>query len=126
MEKREDRILSFNRQRPVRRSPRLKGYDYSQTGVYFLTVCTYQREHLFGEVVNGVMQLNSYGAIVERCWDGLPGHYRHIALDYFVVMPNHVHGIVIITYEVGGGSNPPLRMTIGHWMGIPSPRLSER
>jgi len=78
-----------------RRSIRLPDYDYSQSGAYFVTVCTQQRETLFGAVGGDVMRLNEYGEIVAAVWHDLPQHYAHIALDAFVVMPNHVHGIVI-------------------------------
>jgi putative transposase len=83
-------------QRRHRRSIRLKGYDYSQPGAYFLTICTHNREVMFGEIVNGEMKSNEYGEIVLARWHDLPNHHAHLELDAFVVMPNHVHGIVII------------------------------
>ncbi|MEZ4668028.1 MAG: transposase [Anaerolineae bacterium] len=82
--------------RPVRKSPRLKGYDYTQEGAYFVTICTHQRQFLFGEVVNGEMRLNELGLITEECWELIPDHFPHMELDAFVVMPNHVHGILLI------------------------------
>ncbi|MFH0879097.1 MAG: transposase [Lentisphaerota bacterium] len=78
-----------------RRSIRLKGYDYSKEGVYFVTICVQERECLFGEVVNGEMVVNDAGARVQAVWDELPCHYPHVRLDAFVIMPNHVHGIVV-------------------------------
>ncbi|GIV24566.1 MAG: hypothetical protein KatS3mg026_0258 [Bacteroidia bacterium] len=89
--------------RPNRCSIRLKGYDYSQAGAYFITICTKDRACLFGEVVNGEMRLNDFGQVVHSVWNNLPNHYAGIAMDAFVVMPNHVHGIVII---VGAGLKP--------------------
>jgi REP element-mobilizing transposase RayT len=95
-----------------RRSIRLKGYDYAQPGAYFITICTQDRAYLFGEVVDGEMRLNEYGKVVEFTWHDLVNHVSGIALDAFVVMPNHVHGIVIITdgpaatTAVGAGSEP--------------------
>lgn len=86
-----------------RRSIRLKGYDYSQPGAYFITVCTRNKECLFGEVINGEVILNEYGQCVEFTWKDLPNHNPNILLDAFIIMPNHVHGIVII---VGAGSEP--------------------
>lgn len=80
-----------------RRSVRLKGYDYTQPGAYFITINTYRRECLFGEVLDGEMRLNDYGRIVERTWHDLPNHVGNIWLDAFIVMPNHVHGIIVIT-----------------------------
>lgn len=95
-----------------RKSPRLKGYDYSQDGAYFVTICTYKRQHLFGYVdKDGMMQLNDYGKIVRGCWQDLPDHYNNIELDAFVVMPNHVHAIIFIlnpdtTSDVAAGLRP--------------------
>ena len=83
-----------------RRSIRLPGYDYSQPGVYFLTLCTHERETLLGDVVDNVVRLNDYGQIVAKAWDDLPGHYSHVELDAFVIMPNHVHGIIVLNDDV--------------------------
>ena len=80
-----------------RRSIRLKGYDYAQAGAYYLTVCTHERAHLFGDVVNAEMVPSPMGAMVQRCWDAIPTHMPMVALDEFIVMPNHVHGIIVIT-----------------------------
>ena len=79
-----------------RRSIRLKGHDYTQPGAYFVTICTRDRESLFGHVVNGEMRLNEAGEIARRCWGDIPSHFPHAALDAFVIMPNHVHGIVLV------------------------------
>jgi REP element-mobilizing transposase RayT len=76
-----------------RRSIRLKGFDYSQAGAYFVTIVTQGRVPLFGDVVNGEMRLNRYGKIVQAVWFDLPQHYPHVELGAFVIMPNHVHGI---------------------------------
>lgn len=86
-----------------RRSIRLKGYDYSQAGAYFVTVCAHNRECLFGDVLDGHMRLNDAGQSVQAAWDALPHYYPHVALDAGVVMPNHVHGIIIL---VGAGLKP--------------------
>jgi putative transposase len=80
-----------------RRSLRLKGYDYATTGAYFVTVCTQNRACLFGEVVDDAVRLNEYGDIVLMCWEEIPTHFANVALDAFVVMPNHVHGIMMLT-----------------------------
>ena len=79
-----------------RQSLRLPDYDYAGNGGYFVTVCTWQRECLFGDVVDGVVRLNDFGAIVRDCWDAIPYHFKHVSLDEYVIMPNHVHGILII------------------------------
>ncbi|HAR99985.1 MAG: hypothetical protein US57_C0011G0070 [Candidatus Moranbacteria bacterium GW2011_GWC2_37_73] len=78
------------------KSARLEGYDYSQNGMYFVTICTKNREEFFGEIVDGKMVLNKIGKIAEECWKGIPDHFPFIVLDEFVVMPNHVHGIIEI------------------------------
>ena len=99
----------MNRRRGThhRRSIRIKGYDYTRPGAYFVTICTHNRAFLFGEVTNGKMHLNAFGHIVESCWHDLPNHYPNLLLDAFTVMPNHVHGIVIITdVGVGAGLKP--------------------
>jgi len=79
-----------------RRSIRLKGYDYSQPGWYFITICTNNREMLFGKIIGGKMELNAGGNIVKKYWRDIPNHYPDVALDEYVIMPNHVHGIINI------------------------------
>ena len=90
-----------------RRSIRLKGYDYSSAGAYFVTVCVKGGESVLGEVVDGQMVLNEYGRIVQTCWKNLVNHYEHVILDAFVIMPNHIHFIVIfVITKVGMGLSP--------------------
>lgn len=79
-----------------RKSIRLPGYDYTQAGAYFVTIVTHNREMVFGEVVDGEMRLNEFGEIAQREWERLPKRFKHIELGAFVIMPNHVHGIIII------------------------------
>ncbi len=83
-----------------RRSLRLPGFDYAQRGAYFVTVVAHDRACLFGDVVDGAMCLNEAGRVVESCWAAIPDHFPHVELDAFVVMPNHVHGIVLIVGDV--------------------------
>lgn len=90
-----------------RRSIRLKDYDYSQSGAYFITICTHNKEILFGEILDGEMQLNEWGNVVEDCWDEVPRHFKNVELDAFIVMPNHVHGIIIITNDIHVGAGFP-------------------
>ena len=78
-------------------SIRLKNYDYSQPGAYFVTICVHCRVCLFGEIINGKMQLNEVGQIVVECFKEIPQHFRNVEHDVFVVMPNHIHGILFIT-----------------------------
>jgi putative transposase len=87
-----------------RRSIRLKGYNYSQAGAYFVTIVAWRREMLFGEIVDGEMVLNDFGKIVISAWFDLPNHYRHAELGAFVIMPNHVHGIILLNDNRRGGS----------------------
>ena len=96
---------------PERRSPRLRGYDYAAEGAYFVTVCARRRACLFGAVVGDQMKPRRVGTIVERCWLEIPLHYPTVALDAFVVMPNHLHGILWLS--VGAGHAPPLHRVIG-------------
>ncbi|MEW6526127.1 MAG: transposase [Spirochaetota bacterium] len=106
--------MKDNRKIHNRRSIRLKGYDYSQIGAYFVTICTHNREFLFGNISDGKMILNDYGKIVEQCWYDLPNHYNNIELHEFVVMPNHFHGIIsIVTTDntpVGAIHESPLQL----------------
>ncbi len=88
--------MNSDRPKHHRHSIRLQGYDYSQAGAYFLTVCAYSRECLFGEVVDGKMQLNEYGEIVQDEWMRTGVIRSDVVLDAFVVMPNHVHGIIVL------------------------------
>ena len=79
-----------------RRSIRLKGYDYSRNGAYFVTICVQNRECLFGEIKNWEMILNDLGKMITKYWREIPKKYPNVILDAFVIMPNHMHGILII------------------------------
>jgi len=92
-----------------RRSIRLKEYDYALPGAYFVTICTQKRECLFGEVMDGKMRLNKTGKMIKLIWDELPENYPGVNTDVFVVMPNHIHGIIVLS-PVGAtprGCPPP-------------------
>jgi REP element-mobilizing transposase RayT len=80
-----------------RRNIRLKGYDYSREGLYFVTMCVQHRVCLFGNIVDGKMVLNDMGKMVGKWWMELPHKFPDIALDTYVVMPNHFHGIIVNT-----------------------------
>lgn len=88
--------MKFDPEKHHRRSIRLKGYDYSQPGAYFVTMVTQGRECLFGEIINGEMQLNVCGHSAETCWRAIPEHFPNVELGAYVIMPNHVHGIILI------------------------------
>jgi REP element-mobilizing transposase RayT len=98
--------MTYKPDKHHRRSIRLKGYDYAQAGAYFVTICTQGRACLFGDILDGHMRLNECGGIVAWTWQDLPNHAPNVALDAFVLMPNHVHGIIVITDTVGAGSEP--------------------
>jgi putative transposase len=93
-------------------SIRLQGYDYSQNGMYFVTVCTNDRECLFGRIDNKKMVLNRYGAIIEQCWNDLPNHYPNFIQDEFVVMPDHIHAIIIINNDMETASVAGTEITV--------------
>jgi REP element-mobilizing transposase RayT len=82
------------------KSTRLENYDYSQNGLYFVTICTKDREELFGEIVNEKMILNDVGRIANQFWQKIPIHFPFVNLDEFIVMPNHVHGILEINNDI--------------------------
>jgi len=84
-------------------SMRLRNYDYSQPGAYFITICTNNRECLFGNVEKGKMILNDAGNFAGQCWLEIPMHYPNVTLDAFVIMPNHIHGIIVINKEIDSG-----------------------
>jgi len=88
--------MPFDPEQHRRRSIRLKDYDYSWPGAYFVTVCAFQRKRLFGEVVDEEVRLSPLGGIVGDCWSEIPRHFDSVSLDTFVIMPNHIHGIVVI------------------------------
>lgn len=78
-------------------SLRLKKYDYTQSGAYFVTICTYARMCFFGKIEEGKIFLNKYGDIANSCWQDIPEHFPYIKPAPFVIMPNHIHGIIIIS-----------------------------
>jgi putative transposase len=111
-----------------RRSIRLNGYDYSGAGMYFFTACTHDRAPLFGWIRDDQMERNDFGAVIQRHWLALPQRFPTVRLDAFVIMPNHVHGIILLTESAGtdptrsfpnatevisypkeGGGTPPLQ-----------------
>lgn len=82
-----------------RKSIRLKGYDYSKAGLYFITICTHQRECLFGNIEHDETQLNNMGIIANACWMDIPNHFPNAVLHAHIIMPNHVHGIIELTMD---------------------------
>lgn len=88
-----------------RRSLRLRGYDYAQAGAYFVTICTQGRACVFGEAADDTICLNAAGQLAATLWIGIPIQFPKIELDAFVVMPNHIHGIIVLPDSIVG---PPL------------------
>ncbi|HSK89078.1 MAG TPA: hypothetical protein VK880_12010, partial [Anaerolineales bacterium] len=121
--------FKFDPAKHHRRSIRLKGYDYTAEGAYFVTILTQGREYLFGEIVDCEMYLSNYGEIVRKWWFDIPIHFLNVETGAFVIMPNHVHGIIFIINKRRGevlsprnniqsGETPPLRKpTLGQIVG---------
>jgi REP element-mobilizing transposase RayT len=99
--------MKYDPDKHHRRSIRLKGYNYSQAGAYFVTIVAYQRECLFGEIVDGEMVLNELGRLVEKWWHRIPVHFPNVEILLFVIMPNHIHGIIVITDGGRGAVSAP-------------------
>jgi putative transposase len=117
--------MQFNPFKHHRRSIRLRGYDYSSEGAYFVTICTHDRACLFGQVVEGEMVLNEIGKIAEQEWLNTPEKRPNVVLDEFIVMPNHVHGIIIIDNSVGAYRNTPRQDDPSPRQDDPSPRQDD-
>jgi len=92
-----------NVSRHHRRSIRIPEHDYTQPGAYFVTICTWQRQGILGEIKEGQMRLSEWGQVAAECWAAIPVHFARVVLDEWVIMPNHMHGILIIT----DSTNPP-------------------
>ena len=88
-------LMSHSQDLPARHSIRLKAFDYWQAGVYFVTICTNQRRCLFGEIRDGIMHFSALGRMVRECWLEIPLHFPGLELGPYVVMPNHMHGILV-------------------------------
>lgn len=103
-----------------RHSIRLQGYDYTRPGVYFITIVAHDRKCLFGEIVNGDMRMNECGERAQQCWLEIPNHFPQTQLDEYIIMPDHIHGIIIINdFPIVGAKNfSPLPFD-------PSPRSSQ-
>jgi putative transposase len=89
-------MTPYDRTNYHRRSIRIKDYDYSQHGAYFLTICTYRRQCLLGDIVEDTMRLNPIGKVAADRWTAIPEHFPSCELDEYVLMPNHIHGILLI------------------------------
>lgn len=124
--------MTYNPDIHHRCSIRLKGYDYSQPGAYFVSICTQNRECLFGDMVDGEMVLNDAGRMVSETWEWLATQYDHVELDEWVIMPNHMHGIIVIVGIGRGGSRTaptekrkPIGRLIGAFKTVSTKRINE-
>jgi len=106
--------MRYDPEKHHRRSIRLRSYNYAAAGTYFVTICSQDRGCVFGEIIDGAMHINQWGLVVDACWNGLPSHYGNVRLDAFVVMPNHIHGIILIAprtdVDVGARHASPLHL----------------
>lgn len=119
-------IPRFDPSRHHRRSIRLRGYDYTTPGYYFVTLCTNGRQPWFGEIAGEVMTLNADGRIAREDWLAIPNHYRHVGVHTFTIMPDHVHGIIELTrrpvpgketHIIGRDSSGPAKGSLGAIIG---------
>jgi putative transposase len=101
--------MEYDAAKHHRRSIRLPGYNYASPGAYFVTICVHGGECLLGDVVDGEMRLNEWGKTASGYWLRIPDHFDHVQLDEWVVMPNHLHGIVLI---VGRGEASPATTSV--------------
>jgi REP element-mobilizing transposase RayT len=90
-----------------RRTIRLPGYDYASAATYFITLCTRKRQCVFGDVIDSAILLSPVGQVVFDCWNWLPDQYPYVEMGPFVVMPNHLHGIITLTVDEGGSRTAP-------------------
>lgn len=89
----------------TRKCNRLQEYDYSNPAWYFVTICTKHNENRFGEIIRGTMRYNPIGNIADECWKNIETLHNHVDLDEYIIMPNHIHGIIIINKSVLGDAN---------------------
>lgn len=99
--------MTYDPQKHHRQSIRLRQYDYSWPGAYFVTICVREKECVLGEIVNGEMQLSDWGRIVHTFWDAIPEHFPNVFIDGRVTMPNHMHAIINIDHDRRGAVAAP-------------------
>ena len=106
--------MVYDPDRHHRRSIRLKGYDYSRSGYYFVTICAQDRKKLFGEINDAIVRLNEAGQMVEQEWNQIPKRYDNVIVDQYIIMPNHFHGILQINVGVSpvGAPNKTNKISI--------------
>jgi putative transposase len=111
--------MSCNSKKHNRRSIRLQHYDYTQPGAYFIYICTQDHIHLFGEITKCQINPNPAGEMVNDVWHEIPTHYSGIEIDAFVIMPNHIHGNIILIEDTPVEADPRVRPKSGQPQGLP-------
>ena len=113
--------------KPRRRKLRLPKYDYTQAGAYYVTICSYKKRCIFGEVVDRQMILNRYGKIVQTAWMKIDHHFPNVKTDQFVVMPNHIHGIFVLNPDpiAGRPRRPSLGMVVGSFKSVTAKNIND-
>ena len=105
--------VKYDPKKHHRKSARLKEWDYSRKGAYYITICSHERKRIFGSIKNGMMYLNEYGNIVNNEWIKSTRIRNEITLDAYQIMPNHLHAIIFINTCVGANGHSPLRNVFG-------------
>jgi len=93
--------MTLNKNRYRQKTIRLSDWDYSSPGYYFVTICTKDKQCYFGEIISGIMKYSSIGKKTVSLWNQIPQHFSHIELDEWIIMPNHIHGIIIFNEKIG-------------------------
>jgi putative transposase len=104
-----------------RRSIRLVEYNYSNAGAYFVTICVRDKKSILGHIRNGDVDLSPIGEIAHRCWNEIPNHFLYVELDAFIVMPNHLHGIIVLNSDCRGVQLNASEMTTANYYESISP-----
>ncbi len=108
---------AIHRVRKNRKNIRFEEWDYADSGWYFITICMKDHQCAFDEIQNGELVLNAFGKIVQQCWEDIPKHFENVGLDEFIVMPNHVHGIIVIEKNNHPHMDAPIRTNVGTQFG---------
>jgi putative transposase len=108
--------IMYNPKIHHRHSIRLKNYDYSSGGMYFITICTIEKKCIFRDIINGEMKLSPIGEIANNRWLEIPEHFKNVELDEFIIMPNHVHGIIVIN-DINNKTNNHCDAGLGEGLG---------
>lgn len=120
-------IIKQTVKRPIRQSIRLINYDYSCAGIYFVTLCSFNRKCIFGYIKNNFIQLNDYGRIARDEWEKLPERFSNVSLDLMQLMPNHMHATLILKNRpIADESTPTLGMIIGAYKSLVTKTIRER